>query len=93
MKKYAYLVCESDSEIPFAVVKDVEANASHTNIDLINKVGQAVEDEFCYEERVKVVHNSIKENVYGQIVISFRGINDELDEEIRDIRLDLTTIY
>ena len=93
MRKYDYLVCEKGSNIAFAVVKDVEANTSLSNINLINKVGQAVEDEFCYEDKVKVVHDSIKENGDASILISFKGLDDCGDEEIRDFELKLTKIY
>jgi hypothetical protein len=93
MTKQSYLVCELDSEIPFAVVKDVLPQTSLSNIELINKVGQAVEDEFCYEDKVKVVHDSIKETPSGSILISFRGLDDEMEEEVRDFELKLTAIY
>jgi hypothetical protein len=92
MNKYSYLVCEQGSDIPFAVVKDVLASTSLSNTELINKVGLAVEEEFCYEERVKVVHDSLYENSSGSILISFR-CDDNGEEEIRDIELKLTTIY
>lgn len=92
MNKYSYLVCEEGSDAPFAVVKDVSASTSLSNIELINKVGLAVEEEFCYEEKVKVVHDSMKENHEGNILISFRCDNNG-EEEIRDIELKLTTIY
>jgi hypothetical protein len=92
MNKYSYLVCEQGSDIPFAVVQNVLSSTSLSNIELINKVGQAVEDEFCYEDKVKVVHDSFKENCEGNILISFRCDNNG-EEEIREIELKLTTIY
>lgn len=90
--KNSYLLCESDSDIPFAVIQNVSASTSLSNTELINKVGQAVEDEFCYEDKVKVVHDSFKENCYGNILISFVCDNNG-EEEIRDLELKLTTIY
>lgn len=93
MKTYSYLLSEKDSNIIFAVIKDVEPIAKLNNTDLINKVGLAVEDEYCYEERVKVIHDTFQENSSGGINIDFKCIDDCGDEEIREFELRLTTIY
>jgi hypothetical protein len=58
----------------------------------MNKVGQAIDDEFCYEERCKLIHDSIhkvKETIY----MEFRCINDEEEEEIREVELNMVAIY
>jgi len=93
MSKYSYLLTEVDSENVFAVIQDIEDNVSDSNIDLINKTGQAVEDEFAIEDRVKLVHGSIKEDNSGDILISFRYLDEIGEEEIRDFKLTTTTIY
>lgn len=92
MSKQNYLLTEKGSNIVFAVISQVNGFASLKNIELINKVGQAVEDEFCYEDKVKVVHNTFKET-NGTIFIDFRGLDDCGDEEIREFELNLTAIY
>lgn len=90
--KQDYVLSEKDSLLVFGVIKGIEAPFNDANIDLINKVGQAVEDEFCYEERVKLVHGSVKE-IDGTIYISFRCLDEIEEEEIRDLELNLTAIY
>lgn len=93
MSKYSYTVSEKDSNIVFAVIKDVEPIAKVSNTELVNKVGRAVEDEYCYEKRVKVIHDTIKENSSGGIYIDFKGLDEYEEEEIREFELRLTTIY
>lgn len=92
-----YLLTEKDSSNVFAVIQGIDdTNISVSNNDLINKVGQAVEDEFGYEERVKVIHDSIvKTDKAGLpvIYISFRGLDEIEEEEIRDFVLSQVCIY
>ena len=91
-----YLLSEKDSNLVFAVIKDIDADLiSQANTKLINKVGQAIEEEFCYSERVKIVHDSIIETSGDstQIEMSFRCIDEIEEEEIREFKLTLTTIY
>ncbi len=91
-----YLLSEKDSNNVFAVIKDIDADMiTQANTKLINKVGQAIEDEFCYEERVKIVHDSIVETSgdFPKIYMEFRCIDDCEEEEIREIELNLVAIY
>lgn len=92
MQKQDYLLTEKGSDIVFAVISQVNGLASLKNIELINKVGQAIEDEFCYEERVKVIHDSFSET-NGTLFMSFNCLADGDEEEIREVELNLTAIY
>lgn len=92
-----YLLSEKDSDNVFAVIKDIDADLiSQANTKLINKVGQAIEDEFCYEERVKIIHGSVVSTDdcgIPCIHMSFRCIDEIEEEEIRDVVLNLITVY
>jgi hypothetical protein len=87
----------------FAVIKDIDETLLNENFypNLVNKVGQAIEDEFCYEERVKVIHDektletlvfpdSFNNNVF---YMTFRCIDDDGEEEIREVELNQIAIY
>ena len=90
--KRDFLVSEEGSANVFAVVREVEAIASLSNTELINKVGLAVEEEFGYEERVKVIHDSFNET-NGTLFMSFNCLADGDEEEIREVELNITAIY
>ena len=87
-----YLLSEKGSDYVFAVISGIEGEINDANIDLMNKVGLAVEEQFCYEELVKLIHGSVKKN--GRTVyISFNCIGECDEEEIRDLELTETSIY
>jgi len=90
--KNNYLLSEKDSNQVFAVIKEVEPISALRNTELINKVGIAIEEEFCYEEKVKVIHDSFSE-MGGTLYMSFKCVGDCDEEEIREVELNLTTIY
>ena len=90
-----YLLSEKDSDLVFAVIKDIDtALIGEGYIDLINKVGQAIEDEYCYEERIKLIHGSIEYKENSHIFyISFKCLDDIEEEEIREVELNQVAIY
>lgn len=92
MLKQNYLLSEDGSDQVFAVISQVNGLASLSNTELINKVGLAIEEEFCYEERVKVIHDSFRET-NGTLYMSFNCLADGDEEEIREVELNLTAIY
>jgi predicted secreted acid phosphatase len=98
-----YILTERGSDEVFAVIKDIDETLLNENFypNLVNKVGQAIEDEFCYEERVKVIHDektletlvfpdSFNNNVF---YMTFRCIDDDGEEEIREVELNQIAIY
>lgn len=90
-----YLLSEKDSDLVFAVIKDIDtALIGEGYIDLINKVGQAIEDEYCYEERIKLIHGSIEYKENSPIFyMSFKCLDDIEEEEIREVELNQVAIY
>ncbi len=86
-----------------AVIKDIDTDKLNENFypELVNKVGQAIEDEFCYEERVKVIHNekTLKsvifpyENNNSLFYMDFKCTDEDGDEEIREMVLEQIAIY
>jgi hypothetical protein len=92
METRNYLLSEKGSYEAFAVIEGVLPLAEEGNIDLINKVGLAVEENYCLEERVKVVHGSVSK-VNETIFISFRMLDEIEEEEVRDFELNLVAIY
>lgn len=90
-----YLLSEKDSDIVFAVIKDIDTTLiGEAYIKLINKVGQAIEDEYCYEERVKIVHGSIEyKEGNSTFFMSFRCFDECEEEEIREVELNQVAIY
>jgi S-adenosylmethionine synthetase len=87
--KNNYIVTEKDSNIVFAVISD----ANH-DIGIMNKVCQAVEDEFCYEPfSVKIVHHTGKKYDDGSQYVEVKGVCDDMEEEIRQISITPITIY
>lgn len=93
----SYILSEKDSDQVFAVIKDLDTTKIGEGYpDLINKVGQAIEDEYCYEERVKIVHGSVI-NTDRQgipcIYMEFNCIADGDEEEIREVQLIPISIY
>jgi hypothetical protein len=95
--KQSYVLSEKDSDQVIAVIKDLDTlKIGEAYPDLINKVGQAIEDEFCYEERVKIVHGSVintDRNGIPCIYMEFRCIADGDEEEIREVQLLPISIY
>lgn len=93
----SYVLSEKDSNEVFAVIKDLDtAKIGEGYSDLINKVGQAIEDEYCYEERVKIVHGSVvntDRNGIPCVYLDFRCIADGDEEEIREVQLLPISIY
>ena len=93
----SYIVSEKDSDQVFAVIKDLDTTKIGEGYpDLINKVGQAIEDEYCYEERVKIVHGSVintDNKGIPCVYMEFRCIADGDEEEIKEVQLIPITIY
>jgi hypothetical protein len=93
----SYILSEKDSDQVFGIIKDLETTKIGEGYpDLINKVGQAIEDEFCYDERIKIVHGSvINSDLSGIpcIYMQFRCIDDCGEEEIREVQLLPIAIY
>ena len=98
-----YVLTEKGSDQAIAVIKDIDSTYLMDKFypALVNKVGQAIEDEFCYEERVKVIHDektletlvfpdSFNNNIF---YMSFRCIDDCGEEEIREVELNQIAIY
>jgi hypothetical protein len=91
-----------ESEV-FAIIKDIDDTLLNDNFyaNLVNKVGQAIEDEFCYEERVKVIHDekTLKsvifpyENNTSIFYMSFNCFDEDGEEYIRDVELKQIAIY
>jgi|688.fasta_scaffold94421_3 hypothetical protein len=91
-----------ESEV-FAIIKDIDDTLLNDNFyaNLVNKVGQAIEDEFCYEERVKVIHDekTLKsvilpyENNTSVFYMSFNCFDEDGEEYIRDVELKQIAIY
>lgn len=86
-----------------AVIKDIDTDRLTENFypELVNKVGQAIEDEFCYDERVKVIHDeeTLKSVVLPYelnttiLYLSFKCTDNDGDEEIREMVLVQIAIY
>ena len=84
-----------------AVIKDIDTDRLNENFypELVNKVGQAIEDEFCYDERVKVIHASLKsvifpyENNTSILYMDFKCTDNDGEEEIREMVLEQIAIY
>lgn len=86
-----------------AVIKDIDTDRLTENFypELVNKVGQAIEDEFCYDERVKVIHNeeTLKsvtlpyENNTSILYMDFKCDDNYGEEEIREMVLEQIAIY
>ena len=95
----SYVLSERDSDQVFAVIKDLDTTKIGEGYpDLINKVGQAIEDEFCYEERVKIVHGSVNntdKNGIPCIYLDFRCPDDVNEDEdyVRQVQLLPIAIY
>ena len=95
----SYVLSEKDSDQAIAVIKDLDtAKIGEGYPDLINKVGQAIEDEYCYEERVKIVHGSVNNtdrNGIPCIYMDFRCPDDvDGDEDyVRQVQLLPIAIY
>lgn len=99
-----FLLTEKGSDQAIAVIKDIDSTHLMDKFYpvLVNKVGQAIEDEFCYEERVKVIYDektletlvfpdSFNNNVF---YMSFKCIDEDNDiEEIREVELTQIQIY
>ncbi len=86
-----------------AVIKDIDTDRLNENFypELVNKVGLAIEDEFCYEERVKVIHEEISlksvvlpyANNTSILYMNFKCTDNDGDEEIREMMLEQIAIY
>ena len=98
-----YVLTEKGSDVAIAVIKDIDSTHLMDKFypALVNKVGQAIEDEFCYEERVKVIHDeetletlvfpdSFNNNIF---YMSFRCTDNDGEEEIREVELNQIAIY
>lgn len=99
-----YLLTERDfPSDAIAVIKDINTDRLNENFypELVNKVGQAIEDEFCYDERVKVIHDetSLKsvsfpyENNTTILYMNFKCTDNDGEEEIRELVLVQIAIY
>ena len=91
-----YLLNEKDSYQSFAVIKDIDTTKlNESNIDLINKVGLAIEENYQMEERVKLVHNSIILPEFGTHIfyMCFKGMDDMGEEIIIEVELNQVAIY
>lgn len=99
-----YTLSELGSTQVFAVIKDIDVKLLNNNFygDLVNKVGQAIEDEFSYEENVKIIHDekTLKSVIFPYedntsiFYMSFKHWDYiENEEEIRDVQLTEVTIY
>ncbi len=98
-----YTLAERDSDRVFAIIKDIETDDLSMNYypTLVNKVKQAIEEEFTYEGSVNVIHDekTIKtihfpyENNTSLFYMSFSYWNDEDEEEIREVELNQIAIY
>jgi hypothetical protein len=92
MKK-SYLVYDLGEGI-IAVVKDIDSTKiDESNIDLINKVGQVVEDYLGLEERCKIIHGSIKSDNEYTFYINFKYNNEDDDEIIFEGMLIEIKVY
>ena len=86
-----------------AVIKGIDTDRLNENFypELINKVGLAIEDEFCYEERVKVIHDEVtfKSVIFPYelnkciLHIDFTCTDNDGDVEIREMVLEQIAIY
>jgi hypothetical protein len=98
-----YVLTEKGSDVAIAVIKDIDSTHLMAKLypALVNKVGQAIEDEFCYEERAKIIYNeetletlvfpdSFNNNVF---YMSFRCTDNDGEEEIREVELNQIAIY
>jgi hypothetical protein len=98
-----YTLAEKGSDQVFAVIKDIETDGLTMNYypNLVNKIKQAIEEEFTYEESVNVIHDekTLKtiqfpyENNTSLFYMSFSCWNDEDEEEIREVELNQIAIY
>ena len=86
-----------------AVIKDIDTDRLNENFypELVNKVGLAIEDEFCYEERVKVIHDEISlksvvlpyANNTSILYMDFTCTDNDGETEIREMVLEQIAIY
>ena len=81
-----YLIGESDSNISFAVLKDIGLGTTIT--EAVERIALAVKEEFCYKT-VKAVGEFDEDNMSQ----GFDCITEDGDEEIREIKLSPTAIY
>lgn len=98
-----YVLSEKGSNQVIAVIKDIDSDRLNENFypELVNKVGQAIEDDFCYDERVKVIHDEVTlksvilADAYSTVMfyMSFTCIDDDGDVEIREVELNQIAIY
>jgi len=89
MLKQDYVLSQKDSNLVFGVISQVSGLASTKNTELIDKVIQAVKDEYCYEicEVLEISETN------STIFIDIQATNDCDEEEIREFELNLTAIY
>lgn len=80
-----YLIGELDSNISFAVLKDVGLDAKME--DVIERVALAVKEEFCYETVTAV--GEFEDNMSQ----TFNCVTQDGEEETRTIVLSETAIY
>lgn len=90
-----YLVSEKDSENVFAVVKDIDADTeTQNNFKLIEKVAKTIQDEFCYEKvKVYSVISVVNDADIPKIFMGFDCITEDDEEEVREVELNLVTVY
>jgi hypothetical protein len=88
-----YLIQEKGYTRVFAMVANIDSEKlTESNIDLISKVGQSVEDFFNYENPVKLIEKSVSTDHNGT-VMKFTGVDDFGDDEIREIILTEVVTY
>ena len=81
-----YLIGESDSNISFAVLKDISLGSKMEEV--VKRIALAVKEEFRYET-VEAVGEFDTDNMTQ----GFDCVTEDGDEEIREIKLSLTAIY
>ena len=95
--KRNYSLSERDCKDVFAVIKNVKVfELNNYNSKIFDRIGLAIQEEFVYEERPKVVYVSLIDNYKNGILfinIDFTCINNDGEEETREIQLRPIIIY
>ena len=81
-----YLIGESDSNISFAVLKDIGLKT--TMSEVVPRIALAVKEEFGYASVEAVGEFDTEDKLQGSDCITVDG-----DEEIREVKLTKTAIY
>ena len=95
-----YLLLEKDSYVSFAVISNIDDTRLLGNIDLMNKVGQAIDEQYCLEEKSKINWVKYMEDCLAnggenkeRIILEFSNVDDMGDEEVREFELNIVAIY